>query len=41
MTFDQDNGWKKPLHTGVLVLAGGEVIEGYGLGAVGEAVGEV
>ncbi len=41
MTLDQDNGWKKPLHTGVLVLASGEVIEGYGLGAVGEAVGEV
>ena len=34
-------GWTKPLHTGVLVLASGEVIEGYGLGAVGEAVGEV
>ncbi|QGM98253.1 glutamine-hydrolyzing carbamoyl-phosphate synthase small subunit [Methylocystis parvus] len=41
MTLDQDNGWTKPVHTGVLVLASGEVIEGYGLGAVGEAVGEV
>lgn len=37
----QDNGWTKPAHTGVLVLASGEVIEGYGLGAVGEAAGEV
>jgi carbamoyl-phosphate synthase small subunit len=41
MTLDQDNGWTKPVHTGVLVLATGEVIEGYGLGAVGEATGEV
>ncbi|MBM3653187.1 MAG: glutamine-hydrolyzing carbamoyl-phosphate synthase small subunit [Alphaproteobacteria bacterium] len=41
MTLNQDNGWKKPVHTGVLVLASGEVIEGYGLGAIGEAVGEV
>jgi carbamoyl-phosphate synthase small subunit len=41
MTLDQDKGWTKPLHTGVLVLASGEVIEGHGLGAVGEAVGEV
>ncbi|PPD46144.1 MAG: carbamoyl phosphate synthase small subunit [Methylocystis sp.] len=41
MTLDQDNGWTKPIHTGVLVLASGEVIEGFGLGAVGEAVGEV
>ena len=51
MTLDQDNGWTKPagagvgwtkpVHTCVLVLASGEVIEGFGLGAVGEAVGEV
>src|SRR5512139_2623462 len=41
MTLDQDNGWTKPVHTGVLVLATGEVIEGFGLGAVGIAVGEV
>ncbi len=41
MSVDQDTGWTKPVHTGVLVLASGEVIEGYGLGAVGEAVGEV
>jgi carbamoyl-phosphate synthase small subunit len=41
MTTNQDNGWTKPVHTGVLVLASGEVIEGFGLGAVGVAVGEV
>ena len=41
MSVDQDNGWAKPVHTGVLVFASGEVVEGYGLGAVGEAVGEV
>jgi carbamoyl-phosphate synthase small subunit len=34
-------GWAKRVHTGVLVLSSGEVIEGYGLGAVGESVGEV
>ena len=36
-----DTGWTKPVHTGVLVLASGESIAGFGLGAVGEAVGEV
>jgi carbamoyl-phosphate synthase small subunit len=41
MSLDQNNGWTKPLHTGVLVLASGEVIEGFGIGAVGEASGEV
>ncbi len=43
MSADQDKkaGWTTPLHTGALVLASGEVIEGFGLGAVGEAVGEV
>jgi carbamoyl-phosphate synthase small subunit len=41
MTTHQDNGWTKPVHTGVLVLASGEVVEGFGVGAVGEAVGEV
>ena len=48
MSADQDKktgckqtGWTAPLHTGVLVLASGEVIEGFGLGAVGGAVGEV
>ena len=36
-----DTGWTKPVHTGVLVLASGESVAGFGLGAVGEAVGEV
>ncbi|MBI3276055.1 MAG: glutamine-hydrolyzing carbamoyl-phosphate synthase small subunit [Methylocystis sp.] len=37
----EETGWTTPVHTGVLVLAGGAVIEGFGLGAVGKAVGEV
>jgi carbamoyl-phosphate synthase small subunit len=43
MSVDQDRGagWPKPIHTGVLVLASGEVVEGFGVGAVGQAVGEV
>ena len=41
MSLDQDKGWTKPVKSGVLVLASGEVISGFGLGAVGEAVGEV
>ena len=41
MSADQGKGWTAPVHTGVLVLSSGEVIEGYGLGAVGESVGEV
>ncbi len=43
MSVDQDKatGWAAPLHTGVLVLASGEVIRGFGVGATGEAVGEV
>src|ERR1700741_4929295 len=35
------NGWAEPAPTAVLVLAGGAVLEGFGLGAVGHAVGEV
>lgn len=35
------DGWSKPLSTAVLVLADGTVINGYGLGAIGEAEGEV
>ena len=35
------SGWTAPRRTGVLVLANGDVIEGFGAGAVGEAVGEV
>jgi carbamoyl-phosphate synthase small subunit len=43
MSVDQDKGagWPKPIHTGVLVLASGEVVEGFGIGAMGQAVGEV
>ncbi len=33
--------WAEPLHTAVLVLADGTVIEGFGLGAEGVADGEV
>lgn len=35
------NGWSDPLSTAVLVLADGTVIYGNGLGAAGEAEGEV
>ena len=43
MTQDQQEtaGWTKPKTTALLVLADGTVIEGFGLGAIGEAVGEV
>ncbi|GAC1554455.1 MAG: glutamine-hydrolyzing carbamoyl-phosphate synthase small subunit [Beijerinckiaceae bacterium] len=34
-------GWSLPRHTGLLVLADGTVLEGFGLGAEGRAVGEV
>ncbi len=34
-------GWRPRVATAVLVLANGQVIEGFGVGAVGEAVGEV
>jgi carbamoyl-phosphate synthase small subunit len=33
--------WAEPVQTALLVLADGTVIEGYGLGATGHAVGEV
>ncbi len=33
--------WTKPVQTALLVLADGTVIEGFGLGATGQAVGEV
>ena len=33
--------WERPRITGLLVLADGTVIEGFGIGAEGEAVGEV
>jgi len=38
---DEATGWTTPVHTGVLVLASGEAIFGFGFGAVGSAVGEV
>ncbi len=35
------SGWSEPVPTALLVLADGTVLEGFGLGAVGHAVGEV
>ena len=36
-----DSGWIEPKPTALLVLADGTVLEGFGLGATGHAVGEV
>ena len=36
-----DSGWAETTATALLVLADGTVLEGYGLGATGHAVGEV
>jgi carbamoyl-phosphate synthase small subunit len=36
-----DSGWSEPAPTALLVLADGTVLEGFGLGATGHAVGEV
>src|ERR1700744_5407603 len=42
MTHEQDDsGWSEPTPTALLVLADGTVLEGFGLGATGHAVGEV
>ncbi len=44
MTQDQEHApsfWRKPRATALLVLANGLVLEGFGQGAAGEAVGEV
>ena len=38
---DLTQGWAEPRATAVLVLQDGTVLEGYGIGAVGEAPGEV
>jgi carbamoyl-phosphate synthase small subunit len=38
---EDETGWTVPRHTGLLVLADGTVLEGFGLGAEGHAVGEV
>src|SRR5258707_12746232 len=36
-----DSAWSEPPATALLILADGTVIEGFGFGATGEAVGEV
>src|SRR5262249_41125513 len=36
-----DSGWSEATPTALLVLADGTVLEGFGLGAAGHAVGEV
>jgi carbamoyl-phosphate synthase small subunit len=36
-----DSGWSEPIPTALLVLADGTVLEGFGFGATGHAVGEV
>src|SRR6185503_9639726 len=36
-----DSCWPEPVPTALLVLADGTVLEGFGLGATGKAVGEV
>jgi carbamoyl-phosphate synthase small subunit len=38
---DASSGWRPRIATGVIVLADGAVIEGFGVGATGSAVGEV
>ncbi|MBV9704029.1 MAG: glutamine-hydrolyzing carbamoyl-phosphate synthase small subunit [Methylobacteriaceae bacterium] len=38
---DQVPGWEECRPTALLVLADGTIVEGYGMGAVGQAVGEV
>src|SRR5271170_6899106 len=38
---DPSSGWRPRIATGVIVLADGAVIEGFGVGATGSAVGEV
>ncbi|RBP03525.1 carbamoyl-phosphate synthase small subunit [Roseiarcus fermentans] len=41
VTDGNPSGWRPRVATGVLVLASGAVIEGFGVGAAGSAVGEV
>jgi len=38
---ESSDGWAEPKPTALLVLADGTVLEGFGLGAAGKAVGEV
>ncbi len=40
-TEQSSSGWEEPRATAVLVLADGTVVEGFGIGATGEAAGEV
>ena len=40
-TDDPSSGWLPRIATGVIVLADGAVIEGFGVGATGSAVGEI
>jgi carbamoyl-phosphate synthase small subunit len=40
-TTTSDSGWSEPVPTALLVLADGTVLEGFGFGATGSAVGEV
>jgi carbamoyl-phosphate synthase small subunit len=40
-TGSSSGGWAEPRATAVLVLQDGTVLEGFGIGAVGEATGEV
>ena len=40
-TDDRSSGWLPRIATGVVVLADGAVIEGFGVGATGSAVGEI
>jgi len=37
----QPEGWAEPVATALLVLADGTILEGFGIGATGEAAGEV
>ena len=41
MLQDNAGGWEEPRATAVLVLQDGTVLEGFGIGALGEAAGEV
>jgi carbamoyl-phosphate synthase small subunit len=41
LTTAATDGWTKPIATALLILADGTVIEGFGFGAIGEAIGEV
>ena len=41
MDNEQDSRWRDPAPTALLVLADGTIIEGHGIGATGQAVGEV